>query len=340
MARALPAERRRVSLARWAAIAAGGVTALALAEASIGVVAPSYDPRGQIHFADIGGVIPIVEPNSVTRQVKNTGDYDVTVRANRYGFRDSKDTATAGPGDYVLVGDSYGFGWGVEESDRMSDLLAKQLGARVFNIAVTGNFDTYQLLLDYAAREGAKIRKVIVCAAMESDIQLYGVPPPAPAAAPAQQRFFELKSRLMRNSGLYFIATAAVHRVPALERMAIAAGLITPNLEGVPDEKFDPRIVESSAERLSTLAKRYETTVVLVPSRALWHGTHTDDARRTHDAFAARLRALGVDIVDLRPAFEEGGTPLQYHFHNDPHWNKAGNALAAKIVAAHLMQAR
>ena len=75
MARALPAERRRVSLARWAAIAAGGVTALALAEASIGVVAPSYDPRGQIHFADIGGVIPIVEPNSVTRQVKNTGEW-------------------------------------------------------------------------------------------------------------------------------------------------------------------------------------------------------------------------------------------------------------------------
>ena len=325
---------------RAAAIAIAAITTLGFAELSIGVVAPSFDPRQQIHFTDIDGRVPIAMPNTVTRQVKNTGDYDVTIHVNRYGFRDPKDIATAGPHDYVLVGDSYGFGWGVEEGERLSDQLEKRLGARVFNIAITGNFDTYQDLLDYAARQGANIRKVIVCVAMESDLQRYDEAPLAPPVASPSQDFFELKAKLMRNVGLYFLVTAAVHRIPLLEELAVRAHLVVPNLEGVSSAKFDPKVVDSAAERLARLARRYETTVVLLPSRALWHGDTKEDERLTHEMFATRLRTLGVDVVDLRSAFERGGNPLQYHFRGDPHWNKAGNALAADIVAAHLAVGR
>jgi hypothetical protein len=336
-----------MTVLRTLGIAFGAIGALALAEASIGVVAPSFDPRQQLRFVDVEGTVPMAEPNKVMRQVKNTGDYDVLVHTNRHGFRDAKDIAAAEPDDYVLVGDSYAFGWGVEEKDRLSDLLQSRLGARVFNIAMTGNLDTYQRLLDYATRLGARIRNVVVCVTMESDLQIYTpapdasrAPPPPAQAVPTAHVVLEAKQWLLTHFGLYFLTTALVHKLPWLEALAVRAGVVVPNLEGTRNRDFDPVIVESTAQRVAAFARNYKTTVVLIPSRSLWHGDAHAAERRTHDALVARLAALGVATVDLRPAFERGGKPLQQYFRGDPHLNKDGNLLAADTVAGQIRRER
>ena len=327
----------------------GIFAALILNEFAAAVVVPAYDPRQHVHFTDADGpgpMPPLAIANTVSRQVKNTGDYNVTVRINRHGLRDDRDIAKATAADYIVVGDSFMFGWGVEEDQRFSEQLEKRIGRPVYNLGITGNLDTYQDLLDYAERLGAKVRNVILCVTMETDIERYDlakkppvsrspVPPPTEAPRPLSALAWT-KAWLMQHSSLYFMTTAAIHQSRWLEAAAVAAGLIVPNLEGIHDGGFDAEAVRRSAERVVAY-ERYNLTVVLIPSRGLWHGKDRADHERTHAAFLAALRARHINVVDLKPAFEKGGAPLQYHFRNDGHWNPRGHALAAKVVAARLL---
>jgi hypothetical protein len=330
----------------------GILIALLISELGAGLVVPAYDTKQHVRFVAPdrpGDAPPLGVPGSVSRQVKNTGDYDVSVRINQHGFRDKKDISTATPEDYVMVGDSFIFGWGVDENLRVSDQLEPRIGQRVFNIGVTGDFNTYRSLLEYGTNLGARIRKVVVAVTMESDIIRYDRAQPAVkvgngsngnARTSAWQRFMNTKAWLMANSTLYFMTTSAIHQHSGLRAFAVRAGLIVPNLEGVHQDKFDPVAIEQSADRLAHLFRDFELTVFLIPSRALWHGESIEASRRTHAAFLAALRARQIDTVDLKPAFEKDGAPLSYHFRNDGHWNPAGHELAARLIGTHLMKRR
>ena len=88
--------------------------------------------------------------------------------------------------------------------------------------------------------------------------------------------------------------------------------------------------------RLARLARRFRTTILIAPMRGLWIGANTENERRIHERFVGRLRALGLDFIDMRPIQERGGKPMKYHFANDGHWNPSGHALAAEALAARL----
>jgi hypothetical protein len=310
-------------LGRICFVVTGVISALAVNEFAIGVVAPSFNPRTQLHFLDRRDISPKLVtgiPNTITRQIKNTRDYDVTVRINSFGFRDTKDISMIGPDDYVMVGDSFVFGWGVEEEQRVSDVLQTLIGQRVFNIGINGNFDSYRALLDYAAGLGADIRRVFIGVTMENDLIRY--------------------DESAETLALYFAATTAVHKIAWIESLAIRLGFVVTNLEGVREQRFDQLIIDSSAYALANLAKKYDTTIFLIPTRSLWYGVATEDARKIHEVFVDRLRALGLNVIDLRPGFEQNGNPLGYHFKNDGHWNPRGHALAAEIIASGLRPGR
>src|SRR5258707_181049 len=115
------------------------------------MAAPAYDPSRQVTFALLPDGTPIGTPGAQRRLVKNTGDYDVQVSFNSLGLRDSKSIAVSGVDSIFVVGDSFGFGWGVEEAQRFSNLLEDRLGRLVFNISTgVADFDGYDHLIRYA----------------------------------------------------------------------------------------------------------------------------------------------------------------------------------------------
>lgn len=327
--------RKRRGTLTMLAVVAGLVVGLALAEGLTRLLLPAFDPSGRFEFTYPVGSLSLGRPGTEARQVKNTGDYDVSVSINSHGLRDINDVATAGADDILVVGDSFTWGWGVEARDRFSDQLQVLTGRRTFNLSAPTDIDGYAALLAYATSLGSRAGRVVIAICMENDLHLYGGARPD---EPPASKGIALKEWLSGHSALYLLAVTAVQQTPWLREIAVEAGLIVPNLKGIARNEYAPTIIDSSADRLQEIAERYRTLVVLIPSRALWVGNSRSQAveDRVHTALVVALQRRKIDVLDLQPVLEAQRAPLTYHFANDGHWNARGHALAAHAISQHL----
>lgn len=297
---------------------------------------PAFDPSGQVQLEARGpGVPPLGRPGTASRQTKNTGDYDVSVAFNAYGFRDRRDTARASTGALFVVGDSFSFGWGVEEHERYSSLLERQLGIEAYNVsAPSAGIEDYGRLLRYARGLGAPVRHVVVGVCMENDLgaDSTGLDEPTGVGLPG---LGDVKDALARRSALYFAFTSVVQQNARLRRLGRATGLIAPTEVGWTREPSRD-LVDDSASRLEAVVRGLDAVVLVIPSRGLWQGPGRQSEDWIHRRFVAELRSRGLRVVDLRPVFESAArtSPLEFHFAHDGHWNSRGHALAAQALAA------
>jgi hypothetical protein len=327
----------RFVLKRAAAVVLVAVVSLLLLEWSVRLLMPAYDPAGQISFARIDGV-PLGPPGFDGRLWRNTGDFEVSVRINEHGLRDRKDLSRSVAGDLFVVGDSFSFGWGVEERERFSDRIEDLFDRPCYNIAIPTDFDGYRRLIGHAAANGAVIDRLIVGVCMENDLKLY--PPPSESVAPPEYHhrllsWRRLKFYLTKYSAFYSAATAVVHQNPALRGFMGRIGWVTDSVDGMNWNFYSPEIIEKSTRRLIRLIDESDArqcVVLLIPSRGLWQGDNGENERRVHAEFASSLAARGLDVIDMKPLLEAGGDPLAYHFESDGHWNAAAHDLAAKAV--------
>lgn len=326
-----------------ATVALSVVVGLGLAEGLTRVFLPVYDPSGQFEFGYEVGDLNLAPPNTVTRQTKNTGDFDVTVRIDRNGLRDDKDVARAAPDDILVVGNSFAWGWGVEARERFSNLVQADLGVPVYNVSTATDIKGDEELLAYARKLGARARNLILAIGLENDLGIYdgdGGFLHFSADAPRRGWLAETTAEggrwLQRHSAAFVLMVTAVHGTPWLEDLAVRLGLIIPNFEGFPQNVYSPEMVRSSADLVQSIAKGSRTLVLLIPSRGLWVGANREVEDRIHGAMVAALAERGLDVLDMRPLMEAGGQPLAYHFAHDGHWNRAGHRLAAKAIAARI----
>ena len=309
------------------------LVALLIVEGVVRMAAPAYDPSGSLAFTYLPDGTPIGPPNAVRRQTKSTGDYDVLVRFNALGFRDPKPVESSTPESIFVVGDSFAFGWGVEESQRFSDVLQQRLRRPVFNIGEgSADLDGYGHLVRYAESHGAHIGTLVVSVCMENDLREYGPDEPERTTV---EGLPAVKNFLTDHSALYGLIAAAIHRSPPLERAASRAGLLVPNLAAIAESDTSEDAVKSSVERLQALTSGRRAIVLIVPSRALWAGTdaHRRQVAQTHETFIGLLRQAGLPVVDVRAAFEQRERPLSLHFASDGHWTAEGHRLAAEELA-------
>jgi hypothetical protein len=145
---------------------AGERTVPALADSvavadSAAVARPPGQRRPRYVASDILGWH--IQPDTVQVFLR-PGLFETTVRSNEYGFRDAPiGPRRPGVRRIGLLGDSYAFGWGVEEAERYGTLLEARLDAggpdslryEVLNGALPG-FGTYQRLraLDLLLQHG------------------------------------------------------------------------------------------------------------------------------------------------------------------------------------------
>ena len=318
------------------ALLLGSITfAAALLEFSIRVFVPRLDPSGSPVFQVDPQGLCLGPRNTTCRQFTFTGDYDVQVRFNRYGLRDRKDLADSSANDLFVVGDSFGFGWGVPEAERFSNRLDRLLPAAVYNLCIPNDLLGYQRMIEYARAKGAAVRKLIVALCMENDLLDYARlrrRPPRDSRGPVDK----IKAWLIAHSAAAMGAATLIHAYPSLKRWAIRAGLVVDGVVGMPHYSFSDATVAATAVELRRIADSYDTVVLIIPSRGLWVGSQRATEARVHRHLMARLQELGLKVVDLKPPFEASGDPLQFYFPQDGHWNAAGHELAAEVLARHL----
>jgi hypothetical protein len=312
---------------------------LLLLELAVSLLLPQYSATGDVAYTTVDGV-PLAPANTTLVQWKNTGDYRVQVSINRWGLRDVKDHSAATVDDLFVVGDSFAFGYGVEEDERFSNRLEALVEQRVFNVAVPTDIEGYATLIAYAERNGAPVRRIILAICMENDIGRYR-DHITPVSQLRQRRSVaeglrRTKLWLQRHSTAYRAFAHSARTSPQFEALLVRLGLIVPDKDGALRNVYSAAAIEQSAERVASIAARHQLITVIIPSRLKWIGNNLQQEQRVHVDFVERLRTLGLAVVDLAPAFEDDGEPLDRHFPNDGHWNPSGHALAAAEIASHI----
>lgn len=74
--------------------------------------------------------------------------FNVSYRFNDIGARD-RDRSPSGSGRWIMLGDSFVEGYGVEEDARLSNLLEQSSGHEILNFGMSGNFGPLQYLILY-----------------------------------------------------------------------------------------------------------------------------------------------------------------------------------------------
>ena len=297
------------------------VAGLGLAEGIARLFHPTFAASRQVEFTYSAGPLLLAQPETRTRQTSEAGDYDVSVRINSHGLRDSNDVATAGADDIVVVGNAFAWGWGVEAQDRFSHRLQVLSGRRTFNLAAPTDIEGYAALLAYAKELGSRAGRVVVAVDMEKDLRTARQGMPSPGSGSG------VGAWLTRHSALYLLASKAYER--GFSPGASSRQRVTRN-------EYDSAAIDQAADRLEKIAEQYRAAVVLIPSRALWIGDARSVEERVTTAFTVALQRRGIDVLDLQPVLESQGSPLSYYFANDGHWTPAGHALVAQAISQHL----
>ncbi len=307
-------------------------------EVGIRVLLPQFNPSDQVYYLQSDRhAPPLGPPNTQFRQRKNSGDYDVSVAFNSHGLRDAKSVARAEESDWLVVGDSFSMGMGVQADERYSNRLDAALDAAVYNISIPTDVQGYEKLLSYARQLGAKAQNIVVGVCMENDLRHYTAMDTPPTTTTSLDY---LKAFLTYRSAVYQALTTVVQQTPSLYEVARRTGLIRPHIGSIPSAQVSEMVLHSTADLLTQLRRDNSRVVVLIiPSRYLWAGDQTVETDRVHRAFVALLRAAGLAVVDPRRAFENTGNPLGLHFAHDPHWTPTAHRIAAAQLAAALQDA-
>lgn len=297
---------------------------------------PYFDPRNQILLIRNEEGVVIGSPSTHIQRPSIKGEFVLDAAFNALGFRDTKDPATSTPSSIFVAGDSFSMGYGVKEEERYSSLLEKRLGVSVFNIAIPEDIRGYARTIDYAQRHGATIRHLILGLCMENDLWDYNL------AGPTTERYaqdllhtpFQRVAEVVRSrSTLWGTASATLQRYDGaravLERLGISR-----NIDQLTHKNdYSPAVMSSSRDELLAIVTKYDSIVLTVPSRALWHGSDRVVEAKIHEEMVQSLRAAGVKVVDMKPRFEASGDPLSFYYKTDPHWSPRGQAAAAEALA-------
>ena len=334
--------KNKLRLLRLALLTVAVAVSLLILEFAVRVLFPYYNPQSKdqivFHFDENG--VPLGPENQTIRQRSPQGDYDLKVTFNKFGMRDSKDMTTATASDWFVVGDSFGMGWGVEETNRFSDVLDRAAPFQVFNICIPTDIAGYGQLVEYAEQHGPTISNLLISICLENDLRDYYRDKPSAAPPTKTPKKEVLRDFAKRHSALYLFLATELQQSATLRRFFQAVGIARKreSRDLMHYNSYDEVAIHYSVELLNKLTSGKPRVVVLIiPSRALWIGNSRDVEAKVHDMFVSEVKKGNIDIIDMRPAFESTGDPMRYHFATDGHWNAAGHELAGRLLAEHIL---
>lgn len=344
-----PTVTPRSVFASGALLLVGGLLSLAAGEGAARVWAPQWRDFSSERFMTVAavpgqGAVLIGRPGFDGWFAQNNGDFRVRIRINGFGAREPEPPEAA-TGRIWIVGDSFSFGWGVEEAETYASVLGRLTGVSTYNLASPGtDVCGYQRLVRRVPR-GIAPRLVVVGLTLDNDIAEYAnacaESKTAAVSVPGSRRALSLrdaKEWATHHSALYNFATVTLKRNPTAVRWLTAVGLIQPialDRIGAPTGNAARAAALATARETSRIAEILPPgtplVVLIIPSR--FEVLAKDAAWKTlRELAVAALVARGVTVTDPTADLVAGGTAGLY-FSNDGHWTPGAHAAAGRILA-------
>jgi lysophospholipase L1-like esterase len=293
-------------------------------------------------------------------------EFTVGVRAGSLGLRerDLDFAALSTEHPYLFLGDSYFFGWGVEQQQRLSGLFGTKIAedgrpTPVVNFSFPG-WGTYHYLAVWERFvPQLKPRLVIIGTFIGNDFtddlkqswrSFEGsgasvVPGKRPAGLFLRSKL--AAREMISTSPVLTVVNHALWMSPAFRslfsRLEIRNDRIA--LYETVSSDLQKQLYAATESALDSLARlsRAEGVpilVVLIPDHLqvlmpdLFRGYDFDKPQRTIQAF---LDERGIPWLDLLPVFRAAPAPDELFFREDKHWNAKGHAFVAEALYQRLM---
>ncbi len=272
----------------------------------------------------------------------STEFFDVQVSINSRGLRDAETTLEKPDGirRVVVIGDSFAWGYGVEQAETFSSLLESALPAtEVINGGVSG-YSTDQALL-WLRREGLRYDPDVVVYALSGnddamnhmrrvywvyhkpsfrltrggDLTLEWVPVPQPSIGERVRHGLRATSALASAIESAFISD-----------QVLFMGLAHP----LPDPSDPHGLTVALVNAMRESARGVGASLIVLANSDYWFSQPSG----SYERLLAELRGAGHDAIGIES--QPGWNSASMQIPGDGHWNAEGHAFVAAVLAERL----
>lgn len=273
-----------------------------------------------------------------------TRQFRTLVQINQNGLRDRQHSyGRQNEIKRILVlGDSFAWGYGVEESERFSQLLEKSLGVEVINAGVSG-YSTDQELLWYK-NEGIKYETDLVILVLAGNdvgdnerelvntiyhkpkfvmdngqLVLTGYPVPK---TNLQGRF--IYSLSQRSALAFFLVQRYFDVLSLYNKIKVNSNHATVPASDTRAERKSFEVTIALIDEIRTIAESRKSKFMIVATDRWWNYPSED----TYKDFLNILQSKGFLVLDVEsmPGFDRE----QMLIPDDGHWNQSGHVFVAQ----------
>ena len=275
-----------------------------------------------------------------------TPQFRTVVRINEKGLRDREHSyERQNDTERVLVlGDSFAWGYGVEESERFSQRLEDALDIEVINAGVSG-YSTDQELLWYR-NEGIKYETDLVILVIagndvgDNDRELVNtiyykpkfvieegqlVPTGYPIPRTSLQGKF-IYSLSQRSALAYFLIQRYFDFLSIYASVKDNSDHVDAPLSGVNVKKEPFQLTIALIDEMRTIAESRDAKFMIVATDRWWNSS----SEETYEDFINTLQTKGFLVLDVEamPGFD----PEEMLIPKDGHWSEKGHEFAANWI--------
>ena len=275
-----------------------------------------------------------------------TPQFRTVVRINGKGLRDREHTyERENDTERILVlGDSFAWGYGVEESERFSQRLEEAMDIEVINAGVSG-YSTDQELLWYR-NEGIKYETDLVIVVIagndvgDNDRQLVNtiyykpkfvieegqlIPTGYPVPKTSTQGRF-IYSFSQRSALAYFLTQRYFDLLSSYGKMKANSDHATSPVPGLHAEREPFKLTVALVDEIRNIAESRQAEFMVVTTDRWWNSP----SEETYEDFIDALQTEGFLVLDVEamPGFD----PEEMLIPDDGHWSQAGHEFVSEKI--------